>query len=238
MNSHINLAEINYIIQAMSKLRSYANITERFILDSNFIEVKSGMLSINGKKEMPYSMPKLKNMHILNVFPHISRSSLFITIVSAFEKCLYELSDFISVHKKIPYNHKKHSHLSLFERIEMYLKDEVGAVLSAGKEREKIINFNLIRNCLVHNNGDIWDKTEGDKREKLINAINKNELISYSLMDIINEVLSEQQVQLEPTLIIPDQDAQRFFFLKGFCFQVLDTYESYLKSLFDLNKDL
>ncbi|GGH46492.1 hypothetical protein Q9R46_16190 [Paenibacillus sp. RRE4] len=234
MSLKINFSSLEHLKYALMKLDSYAKTTEGFISNADIVEIQTGTLLINGKEEREYIKPIIKNVEILNIFPHISRSSLFITICSTFEKCLYEIVGYISEQKNVTYNRNKNTHLSLLERFELFMKEEAGAVLPTGANRDRILDLNKIRNCIVHNDGNIWE--EESKRAELISIISPDPTIEYSLMEVINEVLGEKNVHLSPIIKLTDADAQKFFLLKNFCFDVIDTYIKYIDEFFTLNK--
>ncbi|GFZ94178.1 hypothetical protein GCM10008018_45780 [Paenibacillus marchantiophytorum] len=74
--------------------------------------------------------------------------------------------------------------MPLFDRMEKYF-EELGTTLPT--ESDIILKLNEIRNCIVHNNGEIWD--DQDKRARLIDALRPfvGNTLSYSLLDVINE---------------------------------------------------
>lgn len=233
MNDKLIFSNLDYLRYSLIKLKNYATITEDFLKNADVVSNETSMGTINGKP-VKFIMNELKNVEILNLFPHISRSSLVITICSTFEKCLYAITDEVLAQKGVEFNRKKSAHLSIFERFELFVQDAASMSLPSEQLRHRIKDLNIIRNCIVHNDGDIWD--EQPKRDQLEEIIDKEAFIVYSLMDVIDETLAEKNVIMYTSGDSNEMERKKFFFLKGFCFELIDVYISYLDELFNLNQ--
>jgi hypothetical protein len=108
-----------------------------------------------------YELHAGEHWQLTDVFPHLLRTSVFVTSYSMFEHYLVLLCELVSEHKEIK---NPHFGNAIIKNAMRYLQTNVALNLPADMGAwEKIISFNELRNIVVHRSG----KMDNFSKERL-----------------------------------------------------------------------
>lgn len=160
-DKHLPLALQLYRGHTSSELSSFMNLIslsgENILAAQNkFEELYNSEIETNDESnnQLKDDYWNYEYVKVYEIFPSFYRQSTFIGLYSFFETRLYSLCDNLRRLKEL-------SRLSGDTRIEnskIYLKNELGIEINANDLKifwDKIKDFQKIRNCIVHNNGNL-----------------------------------------------------------------------------------
>ena len=165
------------------------------------VEEETSKLPEHQKEEF-YNFCSGEYWQLTEVFPHIFRSSLFVTCYSFFEHELNELCGYFHKHQSCPIKINDLKGDGIF-RAKIYLKKVVGIEFpDQSTSWEDIVDYNKIRNIIVHNNGKLDDSQKSKRIEEFIKKkssiklnnlkfIKFNDNFSLEIISTIKEFLDE-----------------------------------------------
>lgn len=217
-----------------TNLKKYIEMTEGFLSGLEKIRSKPVTVTINGETHEGYTH-EYTNVIEMNVYPSTYRSSLLITICSTLESNLLEICKDVQ--------HERYLQQELDTRNGMlgavknyFIRTSGLSFPNLDPVWNKMHEINSIRNCVVHNNGKIWDEvTNRGKHRTLMNACTSFNSITHKKIDVINELIEESHEGLKITSPINKFTPEYVFFKKTFCGEVIGIYEDFFDKLFKCN---
>jgi len=190
----LSWVELGIVIN-LENLRRYAETFEQMLNKETtaFEErIEQTALTIPEEERFDfYDFHSDEHWQLLEIFPDIMRKSLFINCYSYLESKIFNLCDHI--YEKLGCSKPLSQitkHKGIF-KAQYYFKNVAKVYFpDDSKVWEDILNYNLIRNCIVHNDSEL--KAKKDKVEKVSKFINNKSsiIIEKNKIKIIHEDFS------------------------------------------------
>lgn len=175
----------------------FSQIEELITLIDESLKSKSGKpyslieIALNQKESPLQALIKnYQYYNLINLYPNIVWSSIFLTAYSLFEYSLLEICKSFKIENENnitlqDLNHKGINKAKVFLKkiIKLNFPDEEA-------EWAFVKNSNLIRNCLIHRSGNLCDYDENHKIMKFINSVD-------TLNEMENKLIIEKDFPME-----------------------------------------